>query len=563
MKAVLLPLIIAIASAGIQPEHDVLFDAMNDELARSVNQLKIEKHDKPYYVSYRIDDSEILEINASFGAITNDRESRHRRLDVDVHVGDYTLDSGNMRSFNWDDAMGGTTLTLDDNYDAIRHKLWLKTDSAYKRAVQNLEKKKAALQQKNEKERPDDWSHEPKFVLLQPKQEFSSNRALWKTTIKKLSAIFKDYPKIRKSEVDFNETLYNKYFVNSEGSKFRISEATCYVTATATAQASDGTKIADSIILAATDERHLPSSEEMEMKTKQLAQRLTKAIDAKEADSYEGPVMLEGEAAADFFARALAPNVVTKRSPDDEVFRRIDDTAQSRIGRRILPTFINVTDDPTLKDASGANLSSSSDVDNEGVPSKRVALVEKGILKTMLSTRLPTMKVKTSNGHSPGENNRAVITNLIIQSDEKLDPAKLKAKLFELGKDDALDYVLVVRKMGWTPVPDMQSLDIEHFIDGGRGDRVVLPSAVDVSRLYLSDGHEEPLRGSSFASSTMRILRDIAATGNDSQLYQQPGGTSSITTPSIILKDVEVQKPRADVDKPPTLVHPYFEKQAQ
>jgi predicted Zn-dependent protease len=562
MKPVLLPLIIALASSGIQPERDVLFDAMNDELARSVNQLKIEKHDKPYYVSYHIDDSETLEIDASFGAITNDRESRNRKLYVDVHVGDYQLDSGNMRpSFGWEELMGGTNLSLDDDYDAIRHKLWLKTDYAYKHAVQNLEKKKATLQQRNEKERPDDWSREQPFVLLHPKQEFSTKRAAWKTTIKNLSSIFKSYPKIRKSEVDFSETLFNKYFVNSEGSKFRITEATCVVTATATAQASDGTKIADSIVLAAIDERHMPSSEEMETKIKQLAQRLTRAIDAKEPDSYEGPVLLQGEAAADFFSRALAPNVVVKRAPDDEMFHRADDSSQSRIGRRILPTFISVIDDPTLKDASGANLSSSSEIDNEGVPSKQVVLVEKGVLKTLLSTRLPTMKVKNSNGHAPGGNNRAVTTNLIIQSAEKLDPAKLKTKLFELGKDDALEYVLVVRKMSWTPVPDMQNLDIEGFTGGGRTDRVNLPLAVDVSRLYLSDGHEEPLRGSSFAPSTMRILRDIAATGDDSQMYPQPGGNSSITTPSIILKDVEVQKPHSDVDKPPTLTHPYFEKQ--
>src|ERR1700733_1012438 len=114
MKPVLLllPLIIALANSGLQPDHDVLFNAMNDELARSVHQLRIEKHDKPYYVSYRIEDCETLDINASFGAITKNRESRSRRLFVDVHVGDYQLDSGNMRSgFAWAELAGGSNLT--------------------------------------------------------------------------------------------------------------------------------------------------------------------------------------------------------------------------------------------------------------------------------------------------------------------------------------------------------------------------------------------------------------------------------------------------------------------
>ena len=102
MKAVLLSLLIASAISGKQPDGDVLFDAMSDELARSVAQLKIDKHDKPYYIGYRIDDTDTLDIRASFGAFTEDQESRARMLSVDVHVGDYKLDSGNMRRRYWD-----------------------------------------------------------------------------------------------------------------------------------------------------------------------------------------------------------------------------------------------------------------------------------------------------------------------------------------------------------------------------------------------------------------------------------------------------------------------------
>jgi predicted Zn-dependent protease len=562
MKAVLLSLLIASAISGKQPDGDVLFDAMSDELARSVAQLKIDKHDKPYYIGYRIDDTDTLDIRASFGAFTEDQESRARMLSVDVHVGDYKLDSGNMRRRYWDEFSDFQKLSLDDDYDAIRHKLWLRTDAAYKNAVENFENKKAALQQKNLKERPDDWSKEQPCVLVQSKQQCLRDRTGWKTRVKNLSSIFKEFPEIRQSNVTLKELCDTRYFVNNEGSKSRVFEQVCVLTANGTAQAKDGIKVADSVVIAAIDEHHMPADDLLENKIRQLAKRLTLAVDAKECETYQGPVMFEGEAAAEFFDKTLAPNVVVKRPPDTQ--RVTEDIGQGRIGHRILPTFISVIDDPALKDASGTRFPGGSDVDGQGVPVQQVTLVEKGILKTLLSSRLPTLKVKTSNGHALSENSRPRISNLVVQSDAALDSAKMKSKLLELGKENGLDYVLIVRKLKWAP-RSLSRYGISFDEDGSpsavdRNDRIRLPSAVDCARLYLADGHEEVVREAEFAPVTMKILRDIAATGNDFQTYSQMDGDTNITTPSIILRDVEVQKSSIDVDKPPVLPRPEFQK---
>ncbi len=563
MKAVLLSLIIALAASDMRPNDDVLFEAMNDELARSVGQLKIEKHEKPYYVSYCICDFSTLDIDASFGAITEDQQSRHRTLSVDVHVGSYQLDSGNMRRDYWDNFIDPGTLNLDDDYYAVRHKLWLKTDSAYKHAVENLEKKKGILQEKNAKERPDDWSKEQPLVLIQPKQELLPDRDTWKARVKNLSSIFKEYPKIRQSTVGLKEFLVSRYFVNNEGSKSRVNEQLSVITATGVAQANDGMMIGDSVVIAALDEHHIPPNDQLETRIRQLAKRLTQAADAKECEIYQGPVMFQGEAAAEFFNKTLAPNVVVKRPSEEQ--RVAEDMSQSRIGRRILPTFISVKDDPDLRDESGTRLPQSYDVDGQGVGAKPVMLVEKGILKTLLSSRLPTLKVKSSNGHALEADDRPRISNLIVQSDTKLDPSNMRAKLLEFGKEDGLHYVLIVRKLSWLPRAELRgrySFDEDEMWNGNnRQDRIDLPLAVDCVRLYIFDGHEEPVRGTEFAPSTLRILRDIVATGDDSQTYPLTDGETSITTPSIILRDVEVQKSRADLQKPPTLPHPYFEKQ--
>jgi len=586
MKPILVPLIIALTSSQPQADNDVLFDAMNDELARTVAQLKIEKHDKPYYVSYRIDDCDSLNTSASFGAITSDTYNRYRVLSVDVHVGSYGLDSGNMNStaiWEWEPQSAASKLTLDNDYDAIRHTIWLRTDSAYKKAVRNLEKKKALLQQKNIKERPDDWSHEKPTVLIQPRVTASYNRAEWRERVKNLSAIFKDYPKIRRSSISLAQVTDNKYFINNEGSKSRVVEGDCTLAINATAQAKDGLKLSDSQDIEVIDAQHLPSDEQLKAAINQFAQRLSTIVDAKEGELYQGPVLLEGEAAAEFFNRSLAPNVVVNRPADADRSLRTEDAVMGRIGWRILPKFINVEEDPTLRDATGARQPASYEVDDQGVPAKKVVLVEKGILKTLLSSRLPTLKVKSSNGHALGTNDLAQSSNLIIQPDRKaapndvdLDPEKLKAKLIEFGKEDGLDYVLVVRKLSNSPLDGSQGMFFSVDTGGfeSKKEQLDLPMALDVSRLYLSDGHEELLRGAEFATTTVRILREIAATGDDSKMYQKSTGTSmdsfdteapsyrpaSITTPSIILRDMEVLKTHTDVDKPPILSHPFFEK---
>jgi TldD protein len=566
MKVFLLPLILLMAtSSAVAAERDPILDAMNDELKRSVTELKIDKHDKPYYVSYMISDDTSLEIAAAFGAITKDELSRGRNAFVDVHVGTYQLDSGHVSRglFGLAGGVPGSVkeISLDDNYDAIRHELWLQTDSSYKNAIQHLEKKKSDLGEKNVKERPDDWSKESAIVRVEPRCKLSVDRVLWADKMKGWSAIFKSYPKIRTSKVTLDAALLNKYFVNNEGSEIRVPDGRCMLSASATAESSDGFAISDSVVFGSFDIDHMPADALVQEKIKALAEKLTQVIVAKELDTYDGPIMLEGEAAAEFFDKILSPSIIVKRPFDGDPIKNTEDANQSRIGRRILPTYVNVEDIPDLKDEKGALLPAGYDVDNEGVPGQKVVVVEKGILKRLLSTRLPTLKNKSSNGHAPGNGGEPIVTNLVVNSERTLDMAALKAKLMALGKDEGLDYVLIVRKFSAPPQMNGRDFSFENIsaLLSGVRNRSALPYAVEVVKVNLSDGHEELLRGGQFTTANIRMLRDIAATGDDKHRYQLTDG-QTVTTPSLIVTDVELQKIHADADKPPKLEHPYFEK---
>ena len=59
------------------------------------------------------------------------------------------------------------------------------------------------------------------------------------------------------------------------------------------------------------------------------------------------------------------------------------------LDKPIMPTFMSVYDDPTLKEFNGESLSGHYVYDDEGQAARRVDLVKDGVLETFLMSRLP------------------------------------------------------------------------------------------------------------------------------------------------------------------------------
>jgi hypothetical protein len=132
-----------LVNLGIQAQEDAVSRAMHDEMQRSVQKLQLEQLDKPYFISYRVVDNESKEVEATLGSVLSSSESHTRFLTVNVRVGDYSLDNSNFFSLPF----GGTgvavqmfagtmQLPLDDNYNELRRQIWLATDGAYKKILQ-------------------------------------------------------------------------------------------------------------------------------------------------------------------------------------------------------------------------------------------------------------------------------------------------------------------------------------------------------------------------------------------------------------------------------------------
>ena len=564
MIDLLTAVLIAAATPATQGQSDVIFKAMSDELQRSMTKLQLPGHPKPYYVSYMVKDHDARTVSASFGALTDRSKSHTRTLACDVRIGDYKQDSSS--------SMGGrlnlfaglfdesTSLTVDDNYNALRRELWLQTDSAYKSAIERLKATETYLKQNTVEDLPDSFSVEKPAVHSEPSTQLTIDLDKWAEELRKVSAIFKEYSHISNSRADMIAVSENRWYLNNEGFKYNTGETGYLTYMSAQMQAPDGMRLTDEEMDPAWQEGDLPTQAKLESTARSLSERLARVAAAPLVSNYRGPVLFEGQAGAEFFHQLLDSKLVVSGS-SKSLFRS-SSGMQEKLGQRLLPKFISVVDDPQAKEWKGIKLFGNYSVDDNGIEGQKLTLIEKGILKTLCNGRTPTREIKQSNGHF--RNGSAITSNVFIQSENKLSQAALKEKLIELGKEDGLDEVYIVRKILSRPI-DLGGSTLQSLmssISSGGAETALYPPVL-LYKVSTKDGHEELCRGGSFANLTMRVLRDIEATGDDETAYATIGASNdiaSIIAPSVLVKEIEIQRPDRTNSKGPVLKNPFFDK---
>lgn len=558
-------------------QDDIVFKAMKDEMNRSMKELKIKGHESPYFISYTIKDKDVMRITGSFGAIDSKNIERDRDLNVELRVGDYDLDNTRFSDGGLFGAIlggrmsRGESITVDDDYKVLRQSIWSETDDAYKGAIEKLEAKKAFLQQNIVKDRPADFSKEPALTSLEPPVKVQCDETKWSNIVRQLSAVYKDYPKVDQSLVMFGLDTLNRWFVNSEGTKTFSARPEYVLLVTASARADDGYVVCDSEVFVGRTEADFPTLPELEKRLRAMGERLTNSIKAPLLEDYDGPVLFEGEAAGEFFSQTLGQNFGNPIEPlGGGIASMMGSTnpLKDKFGQRVLPTFMSVVDDPSATEFKGTKLFGGMNIDHEGVKTEKLTLIDKGILKTFCSTRTPSRYVKQSNGHSRYGN--ASTTNLFVNTETTTSKDQMYKKLRELGKQEGLKSVLVVRRVQnlFTSVLDPKSILMGMMGSMRKQSGFSLLPASLVYQVDVETGAETLARITPFNGVGLSTLRDIVATGDDSTAYPillptvSQGDALSIVAPSVLIKEIDTQKADKNTEKAPILPNPYFEQKA-
>ena len=571
-------LVVLINSTGYsfdKPNEDIM-TAMKSELSRSMNELKIHDLESPYFIEYKYVEYDASSIRGSMGSIEASNNSQSAYISVGVRVGDYNFDNTNFfdvglgffGSSDDEEGFKKRSVSYEPSINYLRKEFWLATDAAYKQTAELYSKKLAILKNRMRKDTIPDFNKLQSVNKLRDIKEIPRfDLAKYTETIDAVSTVFNAYPAIYTSGVSIEFIPQRIYYINSEGVEYIKDTYYTGFEVVAASQNKEGMPVFDHYTAYSLKPSDLPSKDSLIKAAKQIADNISDRLKISQLnDFYVGPMIFSGQAAGQIFAQSFLPKLISQREPlTDGGFSSENEDAvfQRKVGGRILPEFLNITDKPSESKWNGVDLIGTYKIDDDGLESQNVELVKNGYLETLLSDRVPTKRIKESNAHKRGGS--VMFSNVIVEnnkSDKKLTSKGLESKMLEFVKKRELDFGIVVTKIldaniRYTSLYRITNGNIE--IPFGKKNYVM-----DGYKVF-ADGRKEKFSGMVVPTMNVLLFKDIVSTSDKSYTmnYLAPavispyltGGDSylpaSITLPDLLFEDAELHLIEEDFKRPP------------
>ena len=537
--------------------QDKLLLILKDELQRQVAgfQQNADELDVPYFVSYRVDETKLENVRTTLGSLMSSRASHNRIFTPMVRVGSYEIDSYHqLRETNTANRTEPALLPIEDSEDAIRQSIWWMTDQAHKNAVERFERVISNLAVKvQEEDQSDDYTPQGAVKYYEPPPTASQirfNRKEWEDKLCRYSAAFKQSDDIIDGWANISVQTVRKYYVSSEGAE--IAHNMTYITmgVGAIVKADDGMELPLNKSWFALTVGNLPSDREVMREITRITEKLKDLKDAPVVEAYSGPALLSPEAAGVFFHEIFGHRVEGQRmrqETDGQTFKR-------KVGETVLPDFFNVYMDPTINKYKGHDINGHYKYDDEGVKAQKVTLVENGILKNFLMSRVPIEDFPTSNGHgraAAGLNPTARQSNLIIESTQGKTENDLRREMkTELNRQQKeYGYYFANVTGGFTQT-------------GRYSPNVFNITPTEVYRVYADERPDELVRGVDLVGTPLAMFAQIAAAGGESGFFTGMCGAESgslqvsCISPMLFVRQIEIQKRMKSQNLPPLLPKP-------
>ena len=557
------PLLLLLLAAPPAPPADarvVLLDAMTREGARTMERLRIADFEAPYFLAYQMKETRHEELAGRFGAITDDRSRRDRKLFVDVRVGSYQLDSSGRDDATAFVGSEGQTYfapreaPLEDDPAALRNALWLLRDERYKEALASyLRKRSRRVYRPDEADAPPSFSREPPQRHVDAPLPFAFDRARWRAEVRRVTALFRDHPDVYDSGMKVTAEKQVRWLISSEGTAL-VTERTLFgVHVQAVARAVDGQLLEDSRDFYAPDEAALPGSAEIERETRTLIGELEALRVAPTADPYTGPAILAPEATGVLFHEAIGHRLEGERQDDD----REGQTFKGQVGRRILPPFLSVVDDPTVAAEGRSPLNGAYAFDDQGVPARRTVLVEDGVLRGFLLSRKPVNPFTHSNGHGRSQGGQAPAArmgNLLVTSRRQVPMEELRRMLIAEARRQGKPYAFVI-----------QDITGGNTNTASSGYQVFKGTPRLAYRVDVATGRQELVRGVELVGTPLLSVNKVIATGDEVRVFNGYCGAESgyvpvaTVAPAALVSEVELQRVARANERSPILPPPWTE----
>ena len=547
MKRVFVLLFLFCFSQGVSAPlpDNMYFRAMNDEMQRSLKQLHLKDHPLPYYLAYQMIRQRFITVGADMGAqvpaIYNPQDTVPLLARVFVSVGSDKQDGlgfSDSGFFSWEYYRAEIpSRVASPSYEGIRQQFWQLTDKAYLQAADLYKKKKIYKEQKNIRDTwPDVVAEKPaRWVEELPPFTWPDMPKL-QQEVQRISALGKKLSYVESFQAQLKIWQREIYFLNSRGAVAQYSQPVYRLNLRAIFRQPDG-KVSE-----VRNRMWLQDVSDSEMSralafAQAFADRIEAAYGAKDGEAYVGPVLLKPQAASEFLSQAVLSDLqnikpwLLSYTNDDPSAGKLYKKQTLRVSTDLLTIY----DYPQLRQFDGVPLFRFLPVDDEGVASQDLTLVQNGRVKDFPLSQRPLTKNHHSNGHGfidTLHGPRERLTNVLVApkdtwTDEQMEE-KLRARCRELG----LEYGYILHQAA----PD---------------------SDLGIERLYTADGRKETVLNLKWDGNffTQRDLRGVLAVGGTQKLTDNYPDLV-IITPSVLMEEVELVPQEHQPQRKPFIAKP-------
>ena len=538
------PILNAPAFTAKQGDKDnIVFSAMQDEMKRTKDSLCISEAKPPFWVSYDVTHYRTFDIIGEYGGISLSYVSPwHYNTLSHVLLGSFKRHN----EFPGRPNIIGNSATDQLDYTSLRRSLWVSTDRAYKSSVMMKAQKDNYLNQNplssNLEKIPDMQHCAPVTHIGKSTIPNDLDLSKLQNYVKVLSAIFKDYKYLFNTAVRISGNQMDTYRSTSENVNVKNPQNIVVLKVSAEFFDYNNVRMADDLELNYESLSELPALDELSTRVRAFADGCMAMRDAEGLQEYyKGPVMIEGQAAMQVFTNQyLAPNKFYAQQSLQESPKSLG----QRIGKKIMDERITITNETALKEYDGKPVYGHYDIDADGFkPAPTMTIVDKGVFKMMLNRATPAEYAMKSTGSARFYNDprqplpMTGIGTMHIKSEGTTADGKMVKELIKRAKKHKLDYAYIIS------LPENCS-------------------CLRLERVDVKTGERKLMKSNMLSMPTSEQLNELVAVSDKESVYNcvSPYTYSVIYPSSIIVDDMELNKPTMKSEKKPVLTYPLQRK---
>ncbi len=532
-------------------QSPALLTILSDELNRNFQALKEKGDPPPYFMAYEVTEEEGCTVQATLGALQASMCGHTRQLDVTIRVGSPQLDNYHRVEGARPVFTSAARLPVEDVAGAIRQVVWRESDRVYRMAAERLIKLRTSTQiQVASEDKSADFTVEKPSVFAEAARPASFLVKPWEERVRRWSAVFSDKSGVLTSDVGVVLRRQTKYLVSTEGTRLVDGRGFARIVISAETRALDGMDLSTGETFEAEEPAGLPDDKTVLAAAERAGKQLEMLKVAPIAEPFVGPAILSGRAAGVFFHDIFGHRGEGHRQKDEAEGQ----TFTKSIGLPVLPALLSIYFDPTVRKAAGVDLNGSYRYDDEGIPGRRLTVVDKGVLRAFLMSRSPVMQFDKSNGHGRRQPGYEVVSrqsNLIVESGNTVSDARLREMLREEIRRQNKPYGLYFEQVtgGYTQT---RRSGLQAF--------AVVPLVV--YKVYPDDRPDELVRGVDIVGTPLASFSKILATSNRQEVFNGYCGAESgsvpvsAVSPALLVSEIETQRKEKSMDRPPLLPRP-------